>query len=227
LREKRLEQEQRERELILNTRRLELKALRAQTNPHFLFNALNTIASLIPRNPDRAEETVEELAEVFRYTLLRSEREWVLLEEQLDAVQAYLDIEQARFGDALCFQVECRGDTAGVRVPAMVVQTLVENSVKHGVAMLTSPGVVEVRVNVSQSTVRIEVSDNGPGFQSTAIPKPKRNGTGYGLRNIQERLRGYFGDSSRLAIGRDVAGAGTAVSIEVPRTLHTVGAAET
>jgi len=227
LREKRLEQEQRERELILNANRLELKALRAQINPHFLFNALNTIASLIPRNPGRAEETVEELAEVFRYTLHRSEREWVLLEEELDAVRAYLHIEQARFGDALRFLVECQGDTAGVRVPAMVVQTLVENSIKHGVAMLTSPGVVEVRVNVSPSTVRIEVSDNGPGFPSAAIPKRGRNGNGYGLHNVRERLRGYFGDAARMAIARDAAGARTVVTIEVPRTLHAVGAGGT
>jgi hypothetical protein len=138
LREIKLEQEHRERELILNANRLELKALRAQINPHFLFNALNTIASLIPRNPDRAEETVEELAEVFRFTLHRSEREWVLLEEELDAVRAYLHIEQARFREGLRFAVESQGDVKGVRVPAMVVQTLVENSIKHGVATLTS-----------------------------------------------------------------------------------------
>ena len=227
LREKRLEQEQRERELTLQANRLELKALRAQINPHFLFNALNTIASLIRRNPDRAEETVEELAEVFRYTLHRSEREWVLLEEELDAVRAYLHIEQARFGEGLRFTVECEGDAAGVRVPAMIVQTLVENSVKHGVAMLTTPGVVEVRVTVAHATVRIEVCDNGPGFQSAAIPRHEKSGSGYGLHNVQERLRGYFGDSARLAIGRDAGGARTVVSIELPRTVHAVGAVRT
>ena len=225
LRERKLEQDERERDLILNANRLELKALRAQINPHFLFNALNTIASLIPRNPDRAEETVEELAEVFRYTLHRSEREWVLLEEELDAVRAYLHIEQARFGESLRFLVECQGDSAGVRVPAMIVQTLVENSVKHGVAKLTSPGAIEVRVRVSQSTVRIEVSDNGPGFQGAVIPKPGRYSSGYGLRNVQERLRGYFGDAAALTIGKDAARARTLVKIELPRTGQAVGAA--
>ena len=227
LRDKRLEQEQRERELILNANRLELKALRAQINPHFLFNALDTIASLIRRNPDRAEETVEELAEIFRYTLHRSEREWVLLEEELDVVRAYLHIEQARFREGLRFAVEYQGEIKGVGVPAMIIQTLVENAVKHGVAMLTSPGAVEVRVNASDSMVRIEVSDNGPGFQKAAIPEPGPYGSGYGLRNVQERLRGYFGDSARLMIGKDEAGVRTLVSIDLPRTAHAVAGGKT
>ncbi len=132
LREKRLEQEKRERELVLNANRSELKALRAQVNPHFLFNALNTIASLIPRHPDRAEKTIEQLAEVFRYTLRRSDREWVTLEEELEAVRAYLDVEQERFGDRLVVHLACGEEAGHTRIPAMVVQTLVENAVKHG-----------------------------------------------------------------------------------------------
>ena len=139
LREKRLQQEQREQELLLNANRSELKALRAQINPHFLFNALNTIAALIPRHPGRAEETVEELAEVFRYTLRRSEREWVPLDEELEAVRSYLHIEQARFGEGLRFEIVRSGETANIKIPAMVIQTLVENAVRHGVAPLGSP----------------------------------------------------------------------------------------
>src|SRR5262249_46906791 len=99
LRDKRLEQEKRVEELELSANRLELKALRAQVNPHFLFNALNTIAGLIPRFPARAQQTIEQLAEVFRFTLRRMDREWVRLEEEMEAVRAYLDVEQARFGN--------------------------------------------------------------------------------------------------------------------------------
>jgi LytS/YehU family sensor histidine kinase len=106
LRDKRQEQERRVHELQLNANSLELKALRAQVNPHFLFNALNTIAGLIPRYPARAERTIEQLAEVFRFTLRRMDREWVRLEEEIEAVRAYLDVEQARFGDHLNFRIE-------------------------------------------------------------------------------------------------------------------------
>ncbi len=227
LREKRLEQEKRESELILNANRSELKALRAQVNPHFLFNALNTIAALIPRNPGRAEETVEELAEVFRYALHRSEREWVRLGEELDAVQAYLNVEQARFGDRLGTQISAADGTRDVRIPAMIVQTLVENAVKHGVAALTTPGLVDLRAYISGSRLRIEVRDNGPGFRQSALQRPPRPAAGYGLRNVRDRLRGYFGDAAHLSIGRDPGSGMTLVSIEMPhRTSAVAGAAQ-
>ncbi len=215
LREKRLEQEKRQAELILSANRSELKALRAQVNPHFLFNALNTIAGLIPRHPERAEETIEELAEVFRYALHRSEREWVRLEEELDAVQAYLKVEQARFGAALRFRIAPAVGASSARIPAMMVQTLVENAVKHGVARLTTPGEVEVRAEILDGRLRIEVRDNGPGFTESAL-RPPRPAGGYGLRNVRERLGGYFGDAARLSIGRDAARDMTLVSIEMP-----------
>lgn len=216
LREKRLEQEKREGELILNANRSELKALRAQVNPHFLFNALNTIAALIPRHPDRAEQTVEELAEVFRYALHRSEREWVRLGEELDAVEAYLNIEQARFSDRLKFQVTAAAGTRDVRIPAMIVQTIVENAVKHGIAALTTSGVVELRAAISGSRLRIEVRDNGPGFSESALRRPQRPAAGYGLRNVRDRLRGYFGDAASLSIGRDPECGMTLVSLDMP-----------
>jgi len=224
MREKRLHQEQREQELLLNANRSELKALRAQINPHFLFNALNTIAALIPRHPDRAEETVEELAEVFRYTLRRSEREWVQLEEELEAVRSYLHIEQARFGQSLRFQIAATGDTRNIRIPAMAIQTLVENSVKHGVASLGKPGVVEVRIDIGESDLQVEVRDNGRGFDRSSISKLPSSGNGYGLRNVEERLRGYFGDAAKLTIGRDREREMTVVSIQMPTTGPTVGA---
>ncbi len=227
LREKRLEQERREQELLLNANRSELKALRAQINPHFLFNALNTIASLIPRHPERAEETIEELAEVFRYTLRRSDREWVRLDEELDAVRAYLHIEQARFGQSLQFEVTTSGPTEGVRIPAMIIQTLVENSIKHGIAKLTTPGIIEVRVDSLQSDLRIEVRDNGPGFEGSAIPRSSQSGGGFGLRNVRDRLRGYFGEMSQVTVGRDAESGMTLVAIDLPRSAQPVGAAST
>jgi sensor histidine kinase YesM len=213
LREKGIEQQKRERELQLNAKRSELKALRAQVNPHFLFNALNTIAGLIPRHPGRAEETVEELAEVFRYTLRGSEREWVQLEEELEAVRSYLHVEQARFGEALDFRIQAGPDTRHVRIPSMIIQTLVENAVKHGIAELATPGFVEVRVDAVDSRLRIEVRDNGPGFREPAS-RPESDEGGYGLRNVRDRLRGHFGAAASLNIGR--AQGMTVVRIEIP-----------
>jgi signal transduction histidine kinase len=216
LREKRLEHEKREHQLVLNANQSELKALRAQVNPHFLFNALNTIASLIPRQPDRAERTIEQLADLFRYTLRRSDREWVTLDEELEVVCAYLDVEQARFGDRLATRIEASDEARQMRIPAMVVQTLVENAVKHGVGRIRTQGVVEVSARVSTSGLRIAVADNGPGFPSGAARAlPPGNG-GYGLRNVRERLQGHFGQTASLTVDRDAARGMTVVSLRLP-----------
>lgn len=216
LREKRLEQEKREQQLVLNANRSELKALRAQVNPHFLFNALNTIASLIPRQPDRAERTIEQLAELFRYTLRRSDREWVTLEEELEVVSAYLDVEQARFGDRLATRIDASAEARQMRIPAMIVQTLVENAVKHGVGGIRTQGLVEVNAEVSASGLHIAVGDNGPGFPAVAARAfPPDNG-GYGLRNIRERLQGHFGQTASLTIDRDAALGMTVVRVRLP-----------
>jgi signal transduction histidine kinase len=222
LREQHLQQEKREQELLLEANRSQLRALRAQVNPHFMFNALNTIAGLIPRSPERAEETIEQLAEVFRYTLSRSEHEWVRLNEELDAVRAYLAIEQTRFGDRLKFSVVTGEGAESVRIPAMIVQTLVENAVKHGVGAIRTPGRIEVNATVLQERLLIAVRDNGPGFEESVMRSFHRSGGGHGLRNIRERLRGYFGDAARLSIGRDATLKMTVVNVEMPRTAQAV-----
>jgi LytS/YehU family sensor histidine kinase len=178
--------------------------------------AVNTIAALIPRYPGRAEQTIEELAEVFRYALYRSEREWVRLEEELEAVEAYLHVEQARFGDRLRFEISADAAARDARAPAMMVQTLVENAVKHGIAALTTAGLVDVRACLSGRLLRIEVRDNGPGFGESALRQPQASIAGYGLRNVRDRLCGYFGDAARLSIGRDPALQMTLVTIEMP-----------
>jgi GAF domain-containing protein len=216
LREKRLEHEKREQQLVLDANRSELKALRAQVNPHFLFNALNTIASLIPRQPERAERTIEQLAELFRYTLRRSDREWVTLDEELDVVCAYLDVEQERFGDHLATRIEASGEARQMRIPAMIVQTLVENAVKHGVGRIRTQGVVEVNAAVSSSGLCIAVGDNGPGFPSAAARALPAGNGGYGLRNIRDRLQGHFGETASLTIDRDTALGMTVVSLRLP-----------
>jgi len=216
LREIRIEQETREQELMLSANRSQLKALRAQINPHFLFNALNTIAGLIPGQPDRADRTIERLADVFRYTLRRAEREWVRLDEEIEAVRAYLDVEQARFDDSLTVHIEISEEARDARIPSMIVQTLVENAVKHGVGAICGPGLIEIESVIRGTSLMIQVRDNGPGFDEEAIQRADQTDSHYGLRNTRDRLFGYCGADGRLRIARDQARCLTVVEIEVP-----------
>ena len=217
LRSQKLLQQQRERELALSAAQSELKALRAQINPHFLFNALNTIAALIPREPAQAELTVEQLSEVFRYTVRHADREWVRVGDEIDFVHAYLDIEKARFGERLQVRIDVEPAAREVRIPAMIIQTLAENAIKHGVAAVRGPGSIEISAATENSTLRVAVEDSGPGFPAEvrpdALPEPSRGG--YGLRNVRERLRAYYGPAAHLAFGRSPAGM-TRVAIELP-----------
>ena len=215
LRERRVDQERRERELALNASRSELKALRAQINPHFLFNALNSIAALIAREPERAEATVERLSEVFRYALRRADREWVRAEEEMAFVRCYLDVEKTRFGERLDVRVRGESEVKDALLLAMSVQTLVENAIKHGIAPLREAGRVEIDLAAANGRLEITVRDNGPGFPTNW----ERNGSGYGLRNVRDRLQGHFGQAARLAVTRAVTESLTEVRIEMPYLL--------
>jgi len=191
-------QQERERQLLVLASRAELKALRAQINPHFLFNALNAIAGLIPTDPALADQTVEELAKVFRYTLRKSESEWVGLDEEAEFVHAYLRVERARFGDRLWTQVCLDPAAAQVPIPAMCIQPLIENAVRHGASLASGRGLVELRASVEGQFLLVEVSDNGPGFPARFS---LAGSTGHGLRNVSERLAGYYGDLAQLRWG--------------------------
>jgi len=215
LQHKRQEQELVAQELRLQTSRSELKALRAQINPHFLFNALNAIASLIHTDPGRADEAVEQLAEVFRYTLRRSDNEWAPLDQELAFARAYLDVEQARFGQRLTCVIDSDHLSPAPHVPSMLLQTLIENAVKHGVSQTRGPGRIEVAVRTSASEITLEVRDNGPGPVDARARPP--NGEGFGLRSVRERLAGHFGDRAALSLHRDEATGMTVARITMPR----------
>ena len=214
LQHKRQEQELVTHDLRLQASRSELKALRAQINPHFFFNALNAIASLIHTDPARADEAVEQLAEVFRYTLRRSDSEWAPLDQELTFARAYLDVEQARFGPRLTFQIDSDHLSPPPLVPSMLLQTLIENAVKHGVSQTRGPGRIEVLVRSDASTVAVEVRDSGPG--PGAAPTMPRSGTGFGLRSVRERLAGHFGDRASLSLERDPSNTLTIARIVMP-----------
>jgi len=222
LRDQRLIQEQREQELVLSAAQSELKALRAQINPHFLFNALNTIAALIPEKPDQAEQTVEQLADVFRYTVRRSAREWVRLAEEIEFVRCYLKIEQARFGDRLHVHMDIDDEAGPIRIPAMLIQTLTENSIKHGISATRGPGLVSISARIHEGRLQVRVEDNGPGFDRlprTESSVGSSNG-GYGLKNVEDRLRAHYGLEANLQFSRDAADEMTVVSFEIPAVKH-------
>jgi hypothetical protein len=212
LQRRRQEQEQVAQELRLQSSRSELKALRAQINPHFLFNALNAIASLIHTDPARADAAVEQLAEVFRYTLRRSEHEWAPLDQELAFARAYLDVEQARFGKRLTYAVHADDTVARAHVPSMLLQTLVENAVKHGISRLRRPGRIDVHASRTGGRVALEVRDTGPGLD---LPDASNAaGESFGLRSVRDRLHGHFGDDASLDLRRE--GDITVARIELP-----------
>jgi hypothetical protein len=214
LQHKRQEQELVAQELRLQTSRSELKALRAQINPHFLFNALNAIASLIHTDPARADEAVAQLAEVFRYTLRRADSEWAPLDQELAFARAYLDVEQARFGQRLTVAIDADDAAPPPLVPSMLLQTLVENAVKHGVSQTRGPGRIEVIVRTTASDITVDVRDNGPGPDGS--PTMPGEGTGFGLRSVRERLAGHFGERAHLSLTRDLTGTMTIARIVMP-----------
>lgn len=189
----------RRRELELESGRAQLRALRAQVNPHFLFNALNAIAGWIHKDPKQADRIVERLADVFRYVLRGSEHEFATLAEELEFVSACLDIEQSRFGARLAASVAWEPGTAPVRIPSLVVHTLVENAVKHGVARTRGPARLEVVARLEGTALVVEVADDGPGL---AAPS-EADGEGFGLRSVRERLAGHYGDAAGLTLVRE------------------------
>ena len=212
LQRKRLEQEQVAQDLRLQSSKSELKALRAQINPHFLFNALNAIASLIHTDPARADEVVEQLAEVFRYTLRRSHTEWAPLDQELAFARAYLDVEQARFGQRLSFSIDSDHRMPAPQIPSMLLQTLLENAVKHGVSQAREAGRIDVVVRTTADEITIEVRNTGP----TAAAVAGAAGEGFGLHSVRERLKGHFGDRASFRLTRDESAGVTVARIAMP-----------
>ncbi|HZR84915.1 MAG TPA: histidine kinase [Candidatus Binatia bacterium] len=194
----------------------QLDALRAQINPHFLFNSLNSIAQLISVDPERAESCVERLAEIFRYLLRSENRAFVTLADELEIVDAYLDIERARFGDRLRVAYEV-DDAARTRiVPTLILQPLIENAVRHGVSQKIEGGRVTIQARLDAGDLRVVIRDTGVGIAGGA--EAALNG-GIGLRNVRDRLVHLFGEKYAPEI-RTREGEGTTVTVRVPRVAH-------
>jgi signal transduction histidine kinase len=189
----------------------ELKALKAQINPHFLFNTLNTIAALIHSDPHRAESTVERLAEMFRYVLTGTERGLVPLREELSFVDGYLEIEGARFGERLCVARDVDLEALDTPVPGLILQPLVENAIRHG---SRGNGQVDLTICIKAhgDEIEIGVADGGegmpPGFRLGSGP-------GLGLYNVHQRLTRTYGEGYGVEIASNEPH-GTVVTIRIP-----------
>lgn len=206
---------EREKELARQHSEAQLVALRAQINPHFLFNALNTIAALIEENPPEAEAAVEHLAAIFRHTLRTAGAATVPLGTELTLVRHYLAIEQARFGERLVVTIDVPDDALDVPVPAFAVQTLVENAVKHGLEPARGTGHLRIGARTTHEALVLTVADDGVGIPELFGAGASTGHHGVGLSNVADRLVRLYGPASTLR-HESRPGAGTWATMQVP-----------
>lgn len=186
----------------------QLDALRSQLNPHFLFNALHSMAELVHANPKLAEQLLVRLGELLRQVLQSSNRQEVTLGEELEFIRGYLEIEQMRLGERLRVDWDVDPSLASVRVPSLVLQPLVENSIQHGIAAASGPGTLGIAASRDGEYLRLEVRDNGPGPRGAA-ERPQ----GIGLANTRARLQRLYGERQDFEI---VPGEGMLVRLRMP-----------
>jgi hypothetical protein len=198
--------------LEVAARETELRALRAQLNPHFLFNCLNSLRGLITENPEKAQDAITGLAALLRHTLQLNRSRTTTLERELEATEHYLELEALRFESRLRYAIEVDPRAREHPVPPMLVQTLVENAIKHGIAHLPEGGTVRVEARRSAGTLHVRVTNTGRLSGSSAQ-------RGIGLANSLDRLRLVFGDQVRLELTQSGVDE-VACDVLVPSPVH-------
>src|ERR1700682_3996057 len=199
-------------QLSLNEARL--AALSRQINPHFLFNTLNSVASLIRQNPEEARQVVYKLSKILR-RLLRQQENLTPLREELSFIDAYLAIEMVRFGEKLRFVRDIDPATLDLLVPSMLLQPLVENSIRHGLSGKIDGGTIHVRSRLLDGRLQILVEDDGVGIPEKKLAGLFEQGKGIGVSNVNERLKVLFGEDYKMWIDSR-PGEGTSTGIEIP-----------
>lgn len=193
----------------------EFKALRAQIEPHFLFNALNTIASFCRTNPVRARELIIDLSNYFRQTLKRAE-DFVLLKDEIEFLQSYLSIEKARFGERLKLIIDIPEDMMNIKMPVFILQPIIENSIKHGILPKPEGGSVLVKASYIKDEVVFSIEDTGLGMEKEKLAEVTTIWPGIGLKNVNERLKLLYGEDHELNIDTNL-NYGTKVSFLIPK----------
>jgi len=207
--------------LLLQTR---MEALQNQINPHFLFNTLNSVSSLVRFDPDTARELIIKLANILR-RLLHSSDAFIPLRDELEFIDDYLDIEVVRFGrDKLQVVKDLEPESLDVMIPSMLLQPLVENSIKHGLSPKVEGGKIVLRSHLTGSTLTIEVEDDGVGMGAAQLLERPTGlgGSGIGMANVAERLKVLYGEAARMTIDSH-EGRGTLIRLRLP-VLETAGA---
>lgn len=169
----------------------ELQSLRAKINPHFLYNALNSIASLATTDARKTEQMALALSDFFKYAINREQKQLNTLSEELNAIRTYLEIEKVRFGDRLSFEIDCPAELLEIQIPQLLIQPLVENAIKHGLSQITENGLIGILVSKEENQLKIRVYDNGPAF-------PKGPLSGFGIQNTQERIALLYGAKATI-----------------------------
>lgn len=188
----------------------QLQALRMQLQPHFLFNTLNAIATLVHKDPDAADHMIARLSDLLRLTLEHVGVQEVPLAQELEFLARYLEIERMRFGQRMVVRIDVQPNVLDAGTPYLILQPLVENAIRHGIATRSSPGSVVVRAERQGETLLLEIQDDGPGMRPGA---PTRNGVG--LSSTRERLEKLYGDAHRFEL-HNAASGGLIVRLAFP-----------
>ena len=206
------------REAQLQTRLAEarLKTLEAELHPHFLFNTLHAISALVHTNPDAADRMISRLSDLLRLTFDRSGAPRVSLQEELEFLQKYLEIEQTRFQDRLTVQYEIDPETLDVEVPRMILQPLAENAIKHGVSPKSGQGLVQIVSRLDAGKMWLEVRDNGVGLSGNARSQFR---SGVGLPNTRDRLECLYGDAHSLEFSEGTGGLTVRIALPIHRVI--------
>ena len=169
----------------------QLRSLQAKINPHFLYNALNSIASLATSDAKKTEQMALSLSDFFKYSINREQKQFNSLSEELNAIRTYLEIEKVRYAERLNFEIDCPTELLKVRIPQLLIQPLVENAIKHGLSKITGNGLIRILVYREENQLIIKVYDNGPAFPEGPL-------TGYGIQNTQERITLIYGGKASI-----------------------------
>ena len=194
----------------------QLQALKMQIHPHFLFNTLNSIAALLHKDVEAADRMIARLGDFLRLTLQSSDTQTVDFEQELEFLKCYLDIEHIRFQDRLTVELDIDSQALKATVPNLILQPIVENAVRHGVARQTSQGHITIRARREGERLIMTVEDNGPGL------KAQSNGSGIGISNTRARLEQFYGSDFKFQIANSTE-RGASVTLDVPAFVHLEG----
>jgi sensor histidine kinase YesM len=211
--------EQEKSELAIKNKEMQISLLKSQINPHFLFNTLNSISTLMNSSKEQARKVITQLSDIFRYALDSSSDQKVRLIHEIGFIENYLRIQQVRFGDRLRFEKEVDSSCLGLYVPPMILQPLVENSVKYGIAPKAEGGTITLIVAWREGRVYFEVKDDGLGTNAKKVMDSSSSGVG--MANTDKRLRNYYGPASSLIVKAGTGGYSVSFSIPDERPEET------